>query len=105
MTLSSYFLLAFSAADISLGFGESAPMALQVCARSASGLFFASSCNKEIYEMRRGVEVASDGCTKGARGATGGSGREAGVQSRGRRAIIRASGTRRLRLTFHSAPA
>lgn len=45
--------------------------------------------------------VASDG-TKGARvpGAEG-----EGVQSRGRRAIIRASGSRRPRLTFHSAPA
>lgn len=55
-----------------------------------------------VYEMKRRVEVASDGYTKGPRGIGAG---EAGVQSRGRRAIIRASGSRRLRLTFHSAPA
>lgn len=65
-----------------------------------------------VYEMKRRVEVASDGRTKGPRGCGASWGAmwrvyagEEGVQSRGRRAIIRASGSRRLRLTFHSAPA
>lgn len=43
--------LAFSAAEMSLGFGESAPIALQVCANSARGLFLASNCNKQTTKL------------------------------------------------------
>ena len=74
---SSYFLLAFSAAEISLGLGESAPIALQVCASSASGLFFASSCNKERQFMKWNV---------GSRLRVTGVQRDRGGARRGRRA-------------------
>lgn len=67
------------------------------------GALFRVELQQRGYEMKRRSLVTAQR-ERGRPGRAGGGGGE-GVQSRGRRAIIRASGSRRPRLTFHSVPA